>query len=217
MIDEKVAELKKGFLDYTNLLENILWKTKDGLLKRKPEKLKEVIEVDELKVNATEIEIDEMCMSVIAQFQPKAKNLRTIMMISKINNDMERIGDQAVNIAQSGLYMLDHERFLSLIDMSDIFEGVIKMYRNSIQSFMEEDVGLAREVCEYDDIVDQFNSDTYQKLKGEMKEDPGRVSPSLQLMRIARNLERIADHATNIAEDVVYMVEGLVLKHNYEE
>jgi phosphate transport system protein len=113
--------------------------------------------------------------------------------------------------------MLDHERFLSLIDMSDIFEGVIKMYRNSIQSFMEEDVGLAREVCEYDDIVDQFNSDTYQKLKGEMKEDPGRVSPSLQLMRIARNLERIADHATNIAEDVVYMVEGLVLKHNYEE
>ncbi len=215
MLNEKIIQLKKSFVEYSDLVEDTLQKVHSGVCERKSDDLRDVIENDEPQINDKEIEIDELCMSMIAQFQPKAKNLRTIVMITKINNDLERIGDQAVNIAQSGLYLLSHEIFLMMVNFSDIINQVISMYRDSIQAFIQEDADLARQVLDKDAVIDSFNRNVYHKLKGEMKEDPQVVSPALQIMRIARNLERIADHATNIAEDVVYVVEGRVLKHGY--
>lgn len=217
MLSEKMIQLKKSFVEYSDLVENSLTKAKQGLVERKSDLLEEVIHKGEPLINEMEIDIDEMCMSVIAQYQPKAKSLRTIMMISKINSDLERIGDQITNVAQSALYLLQNESFLMMVNFEAVMNNVITMYRNSIQSFIQEDANLARQVLEMDEVVDAFNRDVYHKLKGSMKEDPKVVSPALQIMRIARNIERIADHVTNISEDVVYVVEGRVLKHQARE
>ncbi|OED35283.1 phosphate transport system regulatory protein PhoU [PVC group bacterium (ex Bugula neritina AB1)] len=212
MLNEKIIQLKKRFVEYADLLEDVLQKVYSGLCLREDHLLREVIDIDEPMVNDMEIEIDDFCLGIIAQFQPKAKSLRTIMMISKINNDFERIGDQAVNVAESSLYLLSHESFLMLVDFSTVLNQIIRMYGDSVQSFIQEDADLARKVMEQDEIVDCFNRDVYHKLKGEMQEDPKLVSPALQVIRIARNFERMADHITNIAEDVVYVVEGKVCK-----
>ena len=146
MLDEKIVQLKAQFVDYGVLIENILLKACKGLSERKSKLLQEIIEIDELKSNNAEIEIDELCMNIIAQFQPKAKNLRIIIMISKINCDLERIGDQVVNISQSALSLLKHEEFSKMVKFHDMFNQVISMYRNSIQSFIGEDTSLARQV-----------------------------------------------------------------------
>ena len=213
MLDEKVIQLKEAFVNYTSLIREILQKVQGGLTDKCDLTLREVIDKDEVIVNSKEIEIDELCVNLIAQFQPKAKVLRTIMMIYKINSDLERIGDEAVGVAQSGIYLLLHDKFLNMVDFVDILNQVIVMYQDSIQAFMLEDSSLARSVLSKDAIIDCFNQNVYHQFKTEMIENPKVVSPSLHIMKISRNIERIADHVTNVAEDVVYMVEGCVLKH----
>jgi phosphate transport system protein len=183
------------------------------LLNKDKKLLLEIIEVDEPQTNDAEIEIDEMCINLIARFQPEAKDLRTIMMILKMNNDLERIGDMAVNISESALFLIERPQVKPLIDLPKMAEETIQMLRDSIDSFIKGDSKLAQSVCERDDIVDAYRDQILRELITYMISDPTTIERAIHIERISRNLERIADLATNIGEDVVYIVEGRVIKH----
>jgi len=214
MIEEKLVELKKELIDFAMLVEGMVNKSISGLLKRDRASLIEVLEKAEPKANAYEIEMDELCTNLIAQFQPKAKSLRLILMAMKMSNDMERMGDHAVNIVESALYLIERPQVKPLIDIPKMGELTTKMLKDSISSFINEDPVLARSVCVMDDSVDDVKDKIFQELTALMSSDPATIERSLHLLRISGNLERIADLSTNICEDVMYLVEGRVIKHH---
>jgi len=217
MLEEKITSLKKELIEYATLVESMIEKSIRGLLKKKKDLLLEVMENDEPKANQREIELDEMCTNMIAQFQPAAKDLRTILMVLKINNDLERLGDHAVNIVQSSLFLIEKPQVKPLIDTPRMAECAIKMLKDSISSFINEDVKLANDVCERDRVVDGLRDQILRELITFMSSDPTTIERSIHLIRISRNLERIADLSTNICEDVIFMVEGKVIKHHKGE
>lgn len=217
MLGEKITELKKDLIEYAGLVEGMIDKSIKGLLDKKEELLKEVIEKDEPKANQREIVLDEACTSLIAQFQPAAGDLRKILMIYKINNDLERLADHAVNIAQSSLFLIERPQVKPLIDIPEMAKHANSMLRDSLNAFIREDVKLARAVCERDNTVDDFQSQIVRELITYMSSDAKTIERSLHLMRISNNLERIADLSTNICEDVIFMVEGKVIKHHQDE
>ncbi len=212
----KLMNLKKELVEYATLVEGMLEKALIGLQEKKADILKEVMEVDEATANRTEVKLDEMCIALIAQHQPAGKALRTIFMASNINNTLERMGDHVVNICESSLFLIERPPVKPLIDtprMTDVVRGMIA---DSIQSFLNEDAELARSVCERDNIVDSLRDQITRELITYMVSDPTTIERSLQLMRIASNLERMADLSTNICEDVIYMVKGQVIKHHLD-
>ena len=154
MLQEKMTNLKRDLVEFAGLAESMIERALKGLLEREKDLLAEVIENDEPRCNHLEIEIDERCTEVIAQFQPRARDLRTILMIMKMNNDLERMGDHAVNIAQSALYLVERPLVKPYIDIPRMAEVTMNMLKDSIVSFIEEDVNLARSVCERDNEVD---------------------------------------------------------------
>ena len=214
MITEKIHELSKKVIKQAGMVEKMIEDSIDSLINRDREKAIKVIEIYEPRVNDTEIEIDEMVTNLIALYQPEAKHLRTILMILKMNNDLERIGDLAVNIAESSLFLMEKPPVKPLIDLPRMAEEVMLMLRNSILAFINEDTELAIEVCKHDDMVDALRDQIYRELITYMMSDPSTIERALHLMRISRNLERIADLATNICEDAIYTAEGKVIKHH---
>ncbi|RLE67795.1 MAG: phosphate transport system regulatory protein PhoU [Thermoprotei archaeon] len=214
MITEKIHELSKKVIKQAGMVEKMIKDSIDSLINRDREKAIKVIEIYEPRVNDTEIEIDEMVTNLIALYQPEAKHLRTILMILKMNNDLERIGDLAVNIAESSLFLMEKPPVKPLIDLPRMAEEVMLMLRNSILAFINEDTELAIEVCKHDDMVDALRDQIYRELITYMMSDPSTIERALHLMRISRNLERIADLATNICEDAIYTAEGKVIKHH---
>ncbi len=217
MLDKEMEKLKKLFLDEANLAIKMVKRSIEGLVKEQEESLHEVIKKLEPVMNDTEIEVDEKCINIIALFQPKASILREVMMIYKMNNDMERIGDLAVNISESALYLIKRPKVKPLIDIPRMAEEATKMLEDSVKSFLENDPKLAKDVCERDDIVDGLRDQIIRELITYMTSDPSTIERSLHLMRITKNLERVADLATNIGEDVIYVVEGQVIKHGRGE
>ncbi|MCL5408684.1 MAG: phosphate signaling complex protein PhoU [Candidatus Omnitrophica bacterium] len=217
MFEDKEINLKKEIIEYANLIEKMIQKSIEGLLKRERNLLNEVIQVDEPRANRWEIDIDELCTTIIAQFEPKAKDLRTILMSLKMNNDLERMGDHAVNISESAIFLIDKPPIKPLIDIPRMADEATKMLKDSIESFINEDAKLARNVCERDDIVDSLHEQVYRELITFMISDSSVIQPALYLIRVSNNLERIADLTTNICEDVIFMAEGRVIKHNIEE
>ncbi len=217
MLKEKIISIKEELINYANLVESMIEKSIKGLSKKEKEILSEVIEKDELKANNFEIEIDEICTNIIAQYEPKARDLRTVLMILKMNNDLERIGDEAVNISQSGMFLIERPQIKLSVDIQKMAEETIKMLKDSINSFINEDSQLAKEVCLRDSKVDKMRNQIWEELINIMKEDTSNIERSIHIMRISRNLERIADLSTNICEDVIFMVEGRVIKHHQEE
>ena len=214
MLGEKITELKRELIGFATLVEHMIEKSIKGLLEKKRELLLEVIEEDEPKANHLEIELDELCTSSIAQFEPKAKDLRTILMISKIVNDLERMGDHAVNIAESTFFLIERPSVKPLIDIPRMAELTIKMLKDSTNSFINEDASLAKNVCERDCMVDDLKDQLLRELITFMSADTSTIERSLHLLRISSNLERIADLSTNICEDTIFMVEGKVIKHH---
>ena len=214
MITEKIHELSKKVIKQAGMVEKMIKDSIDSLINRDREKAIKVIEIYEPRVNDTEIEIDEMVTNLIALYQPEAKHLRTILMILKMNNDLERIGDLAVNLAESSLFLMEKPPVKPLIDLPRMAEEVMLMLRNSILAFINEDTELAIEVCKHDDMVDALRDQIYRELITYMMSDPSTIERALHLMRISRNLERIADLATNICEDAIYTAEGKVIKHH---
>lgn len=218
MLYEKLNKLKEKIIEQANLVESMIEKSIRGLLKKDKTLLFEVIQTDEPKSNENEIEIDELCISIIARFQPEARDLRTVMMILKMNNDLERIGDMAENIANSALYLIERPPLRSMTNLQKMAEEAVQMLRDSIDAFIKNDSVLAKNVCERDYIVDSYRDQILRDIIEQMSSEPSTVERAIHIERISRNLERIADLATNIGEDVVYMVEGKVIKHGrYKE
>lgn len=217
MLEERLVGLKKEFVDYASLVESMVEKSIRGLLGKEKSILIEVLEKDEPKANNYEIMMDELCTNLIAQYQPKAKGLRTIIMILKMSNDLERMGDHAVNIAESSLFLIERPNVKPMIDIPKMGGITIQMLADSIKSFINEDPILAKNVCLSDNIVDGLKDKIVLELSRIMSSDRSTIERSLHLLRISGNLERIADLATNICEDVMFMVEGKVIKHHQEE
>jgi phosphate transport system protein len=169
------------------------------------------------EVNALQIEIDDRCLKLLALQQPMASDLRLITSAMKINADLERIGDQAVNIAENATKMLAAPPLKPLIDLPRMAERAEHMTRDSLDAFVRRDVALAREVLAQDDEVDGLKDTIFRVLLTYMMADPGTIERALSLILISRNIERIADHATNIAEDVIFLVEARDVRHHHEE
>jgi phosphate transport system protein len=215
MLEEaKINRIKKEFLEYATIVEGMLGKSVAGLMRSDEKLLNDVIVSDEPRVNDFEIRLDEMCIAVIAQHQPAGKALRTIFMMSNINSNLERMGDHCVTICESGLFLIAKPPVKPLVDIPRLGEIVKGMIGDSVNSFVNEDAELARSVCERDDIVDNLRNQIIRELITFMASDPTTIERSLHLMKIASNLERIADLTTNICEDVIYMVNGKVIKHH---
>jgi phosphate transport system protein len=213
MLDERLDEAKGKLLKSASLVERMIEKSVRGLTRRDEGLLLEVIEQDEPGENGLEVEIDEACIQLIARYQPQARDLRTIMMISRMNNDLERMGDEAVNISEGALFLIKRPEVKPLIDIPKMAKEARKMVRDSLKSFMEEDTQLAKGVCQRDDIVDGLRDQILRELITFMASDPTTIERSNHLIRISRSLERIADLSTNICEDVIYMVEGKTIRH----
>lgn len=169
----------------------------------------------EAQVNALHIEIDDVALKLIALHQPAAGDLRLLAAVIKINSDLERIGDQAVNIAETGVFLCKEPK-IKLGDIPRMVEVAAGMLKDSLDAFSRGDVALAREVIKRDDEEDRLKSQTFNELVHLMQRDASAIQRGMDIILIARNLERVADHATNIAEDVVFMVLGKDIRHGAE-
>lgn len=216
MLEDKILSLKHRLIEYASLIEQMISKTMNGLLKKEDKLLVGVIEQDEPVANNFEIEIDELCTTLIAQYEPRARDLRTVLMILKMNNDLERMGDLTVNISESALYLIERPQVKPITVIPKMAEEVKRMVKDSITSFVKEDVKLARKVTERDNIVDELRKKSISDLIPYMVSDTTAIERCQHLLRITHNLERIADLSTNICEDVIFMVQGRVIKHHLE-
>lgn len=214
MLEAKINDLKRELIGFASLVEHMIEKSIKGLLDKKKESLLDILENDEPKANSLELELDELCTTLIAQFEPKAKDLRTILMIAKMSNDLERMGDHAVNIAESSLFLIERPLVKSMLDIPRMAELTTKMLRDSIDSFINEDTNLAKDVCKRDSMVDDLKDQLLRELITFMNSDSTTIERSLHLIRISGNLERIADLSTNICEDVIFIAKGKVIKHH---
>jgi phosphate transport system protein len=213
LLDQDLDRVRQTLLKMGGMVEGMVAKATQALLERSARLCTEVIEGDR-DIDHLEIEIDEMVHSIMVRKQPIAVDLRFLVAVMKINNDLERIGDSAVNIAQSVEQINDQPPLKPYIDLPHLSELVQKMVRDSLDAFVRKDVALATKVCSSDDEVDGLYKQIFRELLTYMIEDPKTVSRALHLLLISRNLERIADHATNIAEDVIYYVEGRDIRHS---
>lgn len=217
MLKQEVGKLKGQLIFYAGLVESMIDKSITGLLNKDNKLLTEVAEKDEPRANDYEIKIEEACTVIIAKFQPAAKDLRMIMMIAQINNDLERMADQAVNIVESALFLIDRPQLKPLIDIPHMAKMCKKMVKDAIDSFINEDVKLAAKVCMQDDTVDEIQEQIYRELITYIIDNPKTIERALHLNRISNNLERIADLSTNICEDVIFIVQGRMIKHHKDD
>lgn len=171
----------------------------------------------EQEVNHLEIEIEDEVLRLLAIRQPAAGDLRLLTAILKINNDLERVADQAVNIAETSQYLLKEPLLKPLIDIPHMATLAQKMIKNSLDAFVNHDADLAKEVCQDDDEVDRINDQIFRELLTYMMEDPKAITRAVDLILVSRNLERIADHATNISEDVIFIEQGKNIKHHIQD
>jgi len=214
--DEELKLLKEKLLEMASRAEEQIALAVRGLKDREERLACQVLE-REAAVNLLDIEIDEMAMRLLALRQPMAADLRFITSAMKIGSDLERIGDLAVNIAERTMDLLKSPQLKPLIDIPRMAQMAQDMVRDALSAFIGGDDKLAKEVCERDDRVDQLNNQVFRELLTYMMQDPGTISRAVDLILVGRHLERIADHATNIAEDVIYMVRGRTIKHHIEE
>jgi phosphate transport system protein len=213
VIEARILQLKERLLFMASIVEQMICSSIKSLVEQDEEIARKVIHEDEPRVNNLEIEIDEMSINLLALFQPKASDLRTITMVMKINNDLERLGDHAVNIAERAIHLIGRPLVKPLIDIPRMAEIAVKMVGDSLNSFTNADSVLASDVRARDDTVDALRDQITRELITYMIGDPSTIERSLELILIARNLERIADLATNIAEDVIFIVKGETVKH----
>jgi len=209
---EELEALKQTLLAMGGLVEDQIRRVMKALLERDDVVAREVIERDR-QVNTYDVEVDEQCVSLLALHQPAAGDLRFITTAMKIVTDLERIGDQAVNIAQRVLELNVEPQLKPYIDLPRMAERAQRMVKESLDAFVARDTALARQVCEEDAEVDALKEQIFRELLTFMMEDPRTIPRAIRLILISRFMERVADHATNIAEMVIYMVEGKMVRH----
>ena len=209
---EELEALKQTLLAMGGLVEDQIRRVMKALLERDDVMAQEVIERDR-QVNTYDVEVDEQCVSLLALYQPAAGDLRFITTAMKIVTDLERIGDQAVNIAQRVLELNREPQLKPYIDLPRMADRAQRMVKESLDAFVARDTELARRVCGEDAEVDALKEQIFRELLTFMMEDARTIPRAIRLILISRFLERVADHATNIAEMVVYLVEGKMVRH----
>jgi phosphate transport system protein len=212
---QELEQLKGKLLAMSALVESAIFRSITAVVQRDRKLAEEVLQ-SESRVNQMEIEIDDQATSLLALQQPMAGDLRLITSVIKINTDLERMGDLAVNIARQALALMDEPPVQPLIDIPYIGGLVQSMLRMALDAFVAKDAELARRVLASDDVVDNLRTAFFQELVSFMQREPTHIPQALQLLSIVRNLERIADHSTNLAEDVLFFVQGIDVRHQSE-
>jgi phosphate transport system protein len=213
---KELEALKENLLRMASLVEEAIRESVQSLVKRDSDLAKKVFEGED-QINKMEIAIDEMCLRLLALRQPMAADLRFITSAMKITTDLERMGDQAVNIGERAVSLNQEPQLKPYIDIPRMAEITQSMVKDVLDAFVNRDSKLARSVCERDDVVDGLNDQVVRELLTYMMSDPKAIPRAVHLMIVSRCLERIADHATNVAEDVIFMVDALVIKHHADE
>jgi len=209
---EGLEELKQRLLEMAGMAEQAVDRAIEAYRKRDAALCHRVLE-DEPAINRAEREIDELALDLLAMQQPMAVDLRFILAIIKINADLERVGDQAVNIAERVMDLSSHPAADLPVDIPRMASTTAGMVKRALEAFIQGDADLAQAVLEMDDIVDRMNRDAFITLSKLMRKSPESSGAALDALLIARNLERVADHATNIAEDVIFWVRGADVRH----
>jgi phosphate transport system protein len=209
---KELETIKKRILTLGSMVEELVHDSVKAVDRVDADLADQIIKKDN-EIDETEVDIEEECLKVLALHQPVAVDLRFIITVIKINNELERIGDQAVNIAQRVQIIAKRPKPPFWFDYSEMGEKAQKMLRMSLDALVNMDVDLAYRVITMDDEVDQIKSEAYDKIKQAIQELPERVGYYINLLLISRHLERLADHATNIAEEVIYLVEGEIFRH----
>jgi phosphate transport system protein len=210
---QELQELKESLLKMAGLVEGAIGDAVQSLVKRDSDLARKTFEGED-KINAMELAIDDSCLKLLALKHPVAADLRFITSAMKIVTDLERMGDQAVNIAERAISLNQEPQLKPYLDIPEMAEITQFMVKDVLDAFVNEDPKLARSVCERDDLVDGLNDQVFRELLTYMYEDPQTITRAVQLIIVTRCLERIADHATNLAEDVIFMLDARVIKHH---
>jgi phosphate transport system protein len=207
-----LEHLKKELLLMGTLVEEALSKAVTALVDRRGDIVDEIIAGDE-EIDHREVMVEEDCLKILALHQPVAADLRFIVSVMKVNSDLERMGDHAVNIAERARYLCRKPPLTMTVNLSALVRYVQLMVRESLDALINRDARLARQVCRDDEHVDEQNRLIHRELVGQMGQHPDLVEPAVDMLSVSKQLERVADLATNIAEDVVFMVEGDLIRH----
>lgn len=210
--EEELQKLKEEILKAGGIVEEMMVRSLNALVKRNSSEAKQVIEQDP-EVDQLQIRIDDFCLKILALRQPAASDLRFIAIGMRISTDLERIGDLAVNIAEEILKLNEEPQLKPYIDLPKLFKRAHAMLKKALDAFVEREVAKAREVCESDNEVDLLCAQISSELMEIAKKDPEALGRALSLIFISRHLERVADHATNIAEEAIFMVSGEDIRH----
>jgi len=212
---EELDLLKTKLLEMSSLVEAAIQRSISAVTQKDRGAAAEVFK-NEARINSIELEIDEFCVNLLALQQPMAADLRLIVAALKINTDLERMGDLSVNIAQRAMSLMEEPVIKPMIDIPHIAGLVQSMVRKALDAFVMRDADLARSVLASDDAVDSLRTACYHELVSFMEKDPQNIKPALDLLNVTRSLERIADHSTNVAEDVLFLVKGIDVRHHAE-
>lgn len=213
---DELSQVKVRLLTMSGEAEAALRLAVEALLERSPEKAAQVIAGDKV-IDGMEVGIEETCIDLLALQQPMARDLRMLVAAIKIANDLERVGDHAVNLAQSAERLERSRPIVPDPEIQEMARMAREMLSDALEAFVRGDAAAGREICIRDDKVDALNRSVFRILLTHMMEDPHVIGAAMELFLVSRNLERVADLATNIAEDVVFLVEGKSIKHHAED
>ena len=212
---DELEKIKKKILSLSSLVEESVEKAVLSLVKNDRSLAEEVIENDHL-IDTLEVEVEEDCLKVMALYQPVAIDLRFLVAVLKINNDLERIADISANIADRCIYLFKEAELKMPFDLEGMADKTRNMLKKSLSSLIEQDVDMANEVIREDDEIDEINRKVYLEVYRQIKKDPSMTEALSRCGAIAKFLERISDYSTNIAEDVIYMVDAKIVRHKPE-
>ncbi len=215
-LQREIESLKKKILSLGAIVETTVHNAIKSIEERDAALAEKIIEED-IEIDQTEVDIEEDCLKILALYQPVAIDLRFIVVVMKINNDLERIGDLAVNIAERSAYLASVQQVKESFDFVRMSEQTEAMLKKSLDALVNLDSALAYEVIAADDIVDDLNRQMYLKIQDAIPKHLEQINSFIHLLSVSRHLERIADHTTNIAEDVIYMVDGKIVRHKTED
>ena len=210
--DEELSSLKQKILQMGSLVEDQIRQALNALVQRDDALAEEVISNDH-QVNAMDVDVDEVCLEMLALQAPAARDLRFITTAMKISTELERMSDLAENICERAIELHEEPQLKPYIDIPLMADHATKMVGEALDAFVRGDSGLARKVLDDDDYIDELNEQIFRELLSFMMENPQTISRAIRLSFISKYIERIADHATNVAELVVYMVEGKIIRH----
>lgn len=212
----EIDKLKQMLISLCEVVEASLQQAVKSIRQRDTKLAKKVIDTD-IEIDHMEVDIEEECLKILALYQPVAIDLRFIITALKINNDLERIGDLAVNLAERSMFLAGQQKVDVPFDFDEMTEKTQSMLRKSLEALVNMDSKMAYEVCAADDEVDDMNRQMFQIVQDTIRTHPQWMGSLIHLLSASRQLERVADHATNIAEDVIYMIEGRIVRHKAED